>query len=58
MLFLLGEVALSYQQKRRKQAQLPEPKFVARKGIKYDRVLLNGKTITSRNNTCLLMSRS
>jgi hypothetical protein len=49
MLFLLGEVALSYQQ-RRKQTQLPGPKLVVRKGIKYDRVLLNGKTIAIRNN--------
>jgi len=48
--FLLGEVALSYQQKRRKQTQLPGPKLVVRKGIKYDRVLLDGKTIASRNN--------
>jgi hypothetical protein len=48
--FLSGEVTLSYQPKRRKQTQLPGPKLVVRKGIKYDRVLLNGKTIASRNN--------
>ncbi|MGA3060635.1 MAG: hypothetical protein ABSD92_09735 [Candidatus Bathyarchaeia archaeon] len=41
---------MSYQQKRRKQTQLLGPKLVVRKGIKYDRVLLNGKTIASRNN--------
>jgi len=41
---------LSYQQKRRKQTQLPGPKLVVRRGIEYDRVLLDGKTIASRNN--------
>ena len=41
---------MSYQHKRRKQTQLPGPKLVVRKGIKYDRVLLNGKTFASRNN--------
>ena len=29
---------------------MPGPKLVVRKGIKYDRVILDGRTIASRNN--------
>jgi len=49
--FFLQVNSVSYNQKRRgKQSRLPGPKLVVRKGIKYDRVLLDGKTIASRNN--------
>ena len=43
-------MTLGYNQKRKKQTKLPGPKLVVRKGIKYDRVILDGKTIASRNN--------
>ena len=42
--------AVSYQQKRSKQTRLPGPRIVVRKGIKYDRVLVDGHTAASRNN--------
>ena len=39
-------------QKRPKQTQvrLPGPRIVVRKGVKYDRVLVDGHTAASRNN--------